>query len=841
MPRAALLARLDADYRLALVSAPAGYGKTATLASWAATHRDRLAWLSCDASDAEPTRFMSCLLSAIAARWPGVADDAFVILERDGASTYDAAIAVANELAGVGMPGVIVVDDLHLALPAPAMLTAFIEALPDGFRFVAGTRSDPPMSLARLRLLGELIEVRSDELRFGSTELKDFFELHEMPLTGAELQRLHELTEGWPAGAQLAAIALRRGVGRGDFLDAFASTDRAVGDFLLSEVLATLPPELVEFLVETSVLDVFDADLCTAVTCNEDAAALLERVLAANLFVVPLDERARWYRYHHLFGAFLRARLASLGSSRVRAAHERACRALEQRRDIDGALEHALAMGDVELTGQILHRAIGHSLNVSEGADVTVRALRLWLHELGAAFVDTDPTWVVEFVIGLITLTGSADAPSWLERVRRAHPDADDELTALLEGGWSEHHQNRGQPLEAIRHLRAASDALGGRPGSIGLLSLLYVAMARAHILAGELDEAQAILDDALANPVGNPVADDVRHPGLAAFVAAAGELTRAGQLGARAVRSADELGLGIHEPGRVYANVAVLEVHLERNEPDAAMALLEDVKRASEASHRLTLESLVTLQRARLARVLGDEVGADGLLTLVRLSYAEQDKAMRQVLGEEAVAQALRFDPPKAAGLIAELDPERVETQVLRARLAVLEHEDRVAAGVLAELPPPSTRRARVERGVLCALVDADHADDHLRAALREAQPERLIRTIVDLGPDVHRLLLTFAPDASQEHYVAELLAAANRTVAPVREAVPSTLVEPLSAREVTVLRYLCSRLTYREIAAALYVSLNTLKSHVRSVYRKLGVASRAEAVDVGRRLGVI
>ena len=180
VPRPGLSARLDGDYRLALVSAPAGYGKTAVLASWAAGHCDRLAWLTCDRSDAEPTTFMSGLLSAIAATWPGVVDDAFMMLERGGANIYEVAVAVANELATIDPPGVIVVDDLHLAAPDPTVLTAFIEALPDGFRFAAGTRSDPPLPLARLRLRGDLLELRGDDLSFGPTEMSEFFALHDV-------------------------------------------------------------------------------------------------------------------------------------------------------------------------------------------------------------------------------------------------------------------------------------------------------------------------------------------------------------------------------------------------------------------------------------------------------------------------------------------------------------------------------------------------------------------------------------------------------------------------------------------------------------------------------------
>ena len=251
-------------------------------------------------------------------------------------------------------------------------------------------------------------------------------------------------------------------------------------------------------------------------------------------------------------------------------------------------------------------------------------------------------------------------------------------------------------------------------------------------------------------------------------------------------------------------------------------------------------LHSLITLYQAKVARMLGDEIGAEALLGQARRCYAEPDAAVRQTFGEEAVAQALRFDPSKAAPLIAELDQDRVGTQVLRVRLALVDHDDRAAAALLADLPPATTRRTRVERGVLCALSvlarDVERANGHLREALDAGQPERLIRTVVDQAPGVHHLLLSCTPAASQERYVEDLLAATSRILPPARADVAPALVEPLSPREVIVLRYLCSRLTYREIAAALYVSLNTLKSHVRSMYRKLAVASRADAVDVGR-----
>lgn len=846
LARPELSARLDGDYRLGLVSAPAGYGKTATLASWAAARPDGVAWLSCDAWDAEPTRFMSGLLTAISTRWPGVADDGFVLLERAGANTYDSAVAVANELATLDVDGTIVIDDLHLAAPAPSVLTAFVEALPERFRLVVGTRSDPALSLGRLRLRGELLELRGDDLRFVPAELSEFLARRDVDLEVTDLARLHELTEGWPAGAQLAVIALQRGGRRGDFLGAFASTDRAVGDFLLTEVLASLPSDLVEFLMQTSVLEACDAELCVEVTGIEQSAVILGRLLAANLFVVELDDPPRWFRYHHLFGAFLRARLASMGASRLTAAHDRASRALEARGHVDAALRHAMATGDVERTGQILRGGLARTMSMSAGADDAVRAVRLWLHELGATSIQTDPAWVVELLIGLISISRPEDAPSWLERVRRAHPDADGPLTGLIEGAWGEHLANRGRPLDAIRRFELAMDSVGGAPPNVGLFPLLYVVTARAHIQAGQMDQARALLQHARTHPVGQPVADDVRNRGVAAFVAARdGELNAAAELVRAVGESADRLGLGRHEPGRIYAGLAMLELLVERNEQETARDMVAAIRADAELSHQATVLSDVILQEARLARCCGDEAGAEALLARARLHFQDPDAGVREVLDEEAAAQALRFDPARAAALIGELDPDRVGTQLLRARLALLEHDDGNAAVLLADLPPASTRRMRVERAVLSALSvlgrDVEAANRHLDVALVEGQPEWLIRTIIDVGPDVHTLLVSFAPQQGQEGYVDALLTAASRGVAPVRARQGATLVDPLSAREATVLRYLCSRLTYQEIAAALYVSINTLKSHVRTIYRKLGVATRADAVDVGRRVGLI
>ncbi|HZY08751.1 MAG TPA: LuxR C-terminal-related transcriptional regulator, partial [Ilumatobacteraceae bacterium] len=235
-----------------------------------------------------------------------------------------------------------------------------------------------------------------------------------------------------------------------------------------------------------------------------------------------------------------------------------------------------------------------------------------------------------------------------------------------------------------------------------------------------------------------------------------------------------------------------------------------------------------------------------DALLLQARLLLSNPDEGTRAVFAEEAVHQALRFDVARASELIDALDQDRVTTRVLRVRQLLTDGNRREATNQLELVPSTGTLRERVERNVLRALtfleVDVDRANGALRDALELALPERLIRSIIDPGPDVHKLLMSCTPTSELQPFVHELIEASSRTPAPPRRVEGSVkLVESLTNREVTVLRYLCSRLTYEEIAAALYLSLNTLKTHVKAVYRKLEVVSRADAVTVGRSLRLI
>jgi LuxR family maltose regulon positive regulatory protein len=318
----------------------------------------------------------------------------------------------------------------------------------------------------------------------------------------------------------------------------------------------------------------------------------------------------------------------------------------------------------------------------------------------------------------------------------------------------------------------------------------------------------------------------------------------RAEQWARSARQRAADLDLAPHEPGRLFAGLALAGVLWERTDDVAAATILEGVSDGVDIGRRPPLQSLVALRQAEFARLTGDEAAADSHLTRARLLLPTASPSVKATFAIEAAQQALRFQPATAADAIDDLDDSPAAT-VLRVKRALVDGHDGAAMALLDTLSPPTTPREHVERGVLCALAisrrDVEAANRQLADCLDVARSERFIRTIIDHGPMVSKLLSAFTPNRAVGQYVEELIDADSSMAAPLRQLVATPLVDPLSPRELTVLRYLSSRLTNQEIASALYVSLNTLKSHVKSVYRKLAVASRQEAVEAGRQLRLI
>lgn len=845
IPRTRLVERLDEPwYRLGLVTAPAGSGKTTVLAEWAERRREPVVWVSCDSLSAEPTAFWSGLLAALREKWPGLGDDAEVLLEREGESV-DVGISLANDLGEMGFSLTIVIDDMHLAHPTPGVLLTFIQALPENVRLVLGSRVDLPLSLARLKVTGQVMEIREDDLRFSLDESRQFLGAQAGEVSPDEVQRLYELIEGWPAGLRMAQLSIQQGADPSRFLSSFSGTDRAVTDFLVSEVLDRLPPDLVQFMLETSILDSFDTSLCVALTGREDARRCLQELLAAHLFLVPMDTSGERFRYHHLFDEFLQARLKAQGPDRVKSARLRAAEALVARGDLLAGLRQVTQTHDPESAGAVLLAGTVQTLDVAD-REMSATIARAWLGEFGRQLVATDPVRVLHFVTILLVATSSEEVVGWLQQVELARPRAWPEVEAIADGLWAEYHLARGQADLASQRASQAQAAIERAGHREGLLSIVPFVLGRAYLQAGHADEARAVGSRIALGPPGSVIVDQVRMPALSAYATAcAGDLTESAQMAEAALRTADQRKLSIHEPGRILASLALASVAIERNKLEEASAFLDVARLGAEEAGRPCFLSFVALEEARWFLTIGDVVGAFGRIDNVRVWFPHRSQTVEADLTLRAARLAVQAADETAAGLVSKLPPSPAAL-VVRARHAFSAGDTRLAAELLEQATPGLiSRRERVEVGVLSAMAwlsrDAENAVIRLHEALVLAQSEGLVRTVIDVGPDLPRLLAAYPVQPDLSDYVESLIEAADTAIPLGRRVVQSALVDPLTDRELVILRYLSGRLTYKEIASLLSITVNTLKSHIRAIYRKLNVDSRSSAVRVGRTLRLL
>lgn len=720
-PRLLAALRTDPLPKVTLVDAPPGWGKTTLVTDWMASDiaGHRFAWLALDRNDNDPARFWAYVVEALRTVEPRLGSAALTSLRSPGAKLIDVVLpGLINELEGLSSPVVLVLDDYHLVASREIHdgMEFLVEHIPSTLRLVLTTRSDPRLPLALLRARGELIEVRAQELRFSDEETHELLnEVLDLKLDADQVAQLQGRTEGWAVGLHLAALSLR---GRADapaFIAAFAGDDRHVVDYLGSEVLGSLSGDLRTFLLRTSILDRFCAPLCDAVTGIGNSTSALSEVERSNLFLVPLDAKRRWYRYHHLFAELLRHELEQTEPDLVQALHGRASAWLSDDGDVSAAIHHATLAGAFPVAADLI--ALNWSAFLQRGQLESVAG---WLDALPRESVADEPRLCLTRAWIAVNAGRIDDVDRWIEAAERAvGRGAAGEDAAALEAASGMlrciHAYLEGDVGGAIEAARTARDLEPDEDSpwrSVGC-PVLGVAL----FLSGEAAASAATLDQAVrrARPAGNHLAVIHAHSCLAANHAELGEWDMADQLARTAIDLGRERGLDEHW-ANAMAHVARGGVLESRGDLDAAEA---EIRRAVELSRRGVAKA---------------EVG------YALLAYAQ----LRHDLGEHAEARAVARE----------------------ARNAVESCPD---PGVLTEL------LARVER----------------------------------------RLRLTARPRGP---------AAAE-----------------LTDRELAVLRLLRSELSLREIGSALYVSLNTVKTHSRGIYRKLGASSREEAVERARELGLV
>jgi LuxR family maltose regulon positive regulatory protein len=877
---------------LTLVCAPAGFGKTALLADWARRGRRPVGWLSLDAGDNDPARFWRHVVAVLEGVRPGVAERVAPLLGPPAPPSFEGLVtALINQLAAQPDEVVLVLDDYHLveAQPVHGSLGFLLEHLPPQVRLVVASRADPPLPLARLRASGQLVELRERDLRFTPQEAAKL--LRGAVGTGVSLPdtvvaALATRTEGWAAGLQLAALSLRGRVDADEFVAAFSGSHRYVLDYLTEEVLDRRPEQVRAFLLETSILERLCGPLCQAVTGRADSQRLLEQIERGNLFLQPLDEVRGWWRYHQLFADLLRARLGQERPERVPQLHRAAAAWYEQHGLADDAVRHALAAGDAAWAARLVERHIDALLLRSEGA-----TLQRWLAALPAELVSSRPRLLltqavvalvsggVEAVEGLLNAAeralvgtaGAADEPYEPSVGRAASLVAN--VPAAIAVGRAFLAELRGDADREITFARQALAELGEGEWMLDTYTRLHLAVA--EWLGGRLPEAERALASCLA---GWRAAGERFLTALSCHYL--GQVQRAqGRLGAAlgTYQQAMEVAAAPSRPALPAAGIAYVglaEVACQRGELDTAVLHVTDgIGLCRQLGYRQPLATgLASLAWIRQAG--GDPAGAleaigeaervapgPGVASLLNPVSAQR---ARLLLAQGDVAAAVQWAKERGLGAGQAVSYPREREYLVLARVLVAQGRPDQALGVLERLHAAAAAQGRsgsvIEILALQALARWEGGDQAgalaaLEEALALAWPEGYVRVFVDEGAPMAVLLggLVAAQRAGGTaagiplNYLRRLLQAFEQGAVPVvpqarrgMVVVPG-LVEPLSDRELEVLRLVAAGRPNREIAEELVVVLDTVKKHVGRVLDKLGAVNRTQAVARARELGLL
>jgi LuxR family maltose regulon positive regulatory protein len=878
-PRLTERLHTGATTTLTLVSAPAGFGKSTLMAELASTRRAdaHVAWLSLDEGDNDPAAFWSYVVGALERASPGATGSAGSDLEAGEAAVEGAIGALLNALAAQAGEIVLVLDDLHtIELPTISQQLAwFLDRLPANVHVVIGTRSDPPIPLARLRARGAMTEIRAADLRFTAEEAAEYLNAAmDLRLAADDVAALEARTEGWIAALQLAALSLRGRRDPAEFIAAFSGNDRHVVDYLVEEVLRRQSTDTRDFLLRTSVLARLTGPLADAVTGRADGRATLESLDRANLFLVPLDDQRRWYRYHHLFGGVLQAYLAAELPEEIAGLHRRAGAWFEQQGDLDEAIRHAFDANDFDWAADLVERAAPGMGQLRREPELC----RL-IDRIPRAVVDRRPVLLVEYAGALLSIhefdrvKGLLDtADGWLavdpareesiqpvvvDRAAFAHVPAMVTLyraaLAKLAGDVAAHLGYARRVLEVAE----ADDHLsrGGAQAFLGL----------AHWEAGELEEAFGWYSDGMASlEKAGRIADLVGGAVTTADIRLAqGRLTEALALYEQGLAVATRGGKPFLR-GLADMHTGIGEVRYRRNDLPGAAAALEESLRLGDDLGFPRHPQLVRLLEARLLQANGDVDGAVRAFDDAEARYvADFSPNVRPIPAQRAAVQvangrladAHRWASSVRAELAEPVTYRREFELLTLARLQVaearaggseggLEQVNQLLDRLLVAADEGRRNGSLLEILIVQALARHAAADpagtlDSLDRALALAESEGHIRVFVDEGAVILPLLRLSAKRRDAPAFAAEVLAAAQ----PDRDRPPLAkgLVEPLSERELEVLRLLRSELNGPELANELVVSLNTLRTHTKNIYAKLGVTSRRAALRRAEELGLL
>jgi LuxR family maltose regulon positive regulatory protein len=860
--RRRLLDALDAGLQgpLTLLAAPAGAGKSALLSAWVAAGRapGTVAWLSLEADDADRRRFWRAVLGTLSHATGDPRLAALAVSPREPMDTDLVLPALVDALDARDEPIVLVLDDLHLVAEAVGEdLERLVRYPPPALRLVLATRADPPIGLGRLRLEGWLTEIRAPDLAFTLDEAVALFDALEVSIAREDLTTLWQRTEGWSAALCLAAMSVRAHPEPRRFIEHFAGTDATVSDYLLSEVLTRQPPDLRDFLLRTSIVDPICGELADALTGDSDGQRTLARLEHGGALLAALDEHGVWHRYHPLFAELLRAELSAQLGGELEGLHRRAAVWLAAHGDRTGALRH-VAMGRVWDLGTQL--VIDHWVDFMINGEMA--ALRPVLEAMPRDRVDACPELSLAYGAAMLAfgkpelaethLRCAKAAVAQVPAQRRAQFAAAAAAVGLYEGRFG------GDLLGALTEARewlAHGPVLESHEVAPNLRGLLLTQLGIVEMWTGDFDAAVEHLEraHAAAAEAGVEWTAFASSAYLSLASLLRGDLARALRRANQALAAAGRRGWARSEPAAT-ASCVLAGICIQRDQLDEAEALIDRASPSVRDTRERPLLAVHVLVRAQLLSDRGEPARALDLLHAMREQVGDWalPAALRELLtAQEGLLGAATGEAGSGRELLQRAPGRSLAVANALARLDLLEGEAQAAraalAGYLDDLDDGAPLPIRAEAWLLDALaLDAlaehDAAARSLERALDLAEPAGLRRIFVSHGSAVGPLLRRHARHGTgHPAMVGELVETIERRGRPARRAAPEGLAERLSERERAILGYLPSMMSNQEIAGALMISVNTVKTHLKAIYRKLDAPGRREAVQRARELALI
>ncbi len=864
---------LDFGRKLTLISAPAGFGKTTLVSDWLRQIGLPIAWLSLDEGDSELSRFLNYTIAALQKTDSGLGQTVITLLQLSETPATETLITLLiNDIVAFSDKIILIFDDYHVIqnLEVHKALAFLLNHLPPQLHLALITREDPPLPLPQLRVRRQMTELRANDLRFTTAEVTQFLnQTMGLNLSAEDITALERRTEGWVAGLQMAALSMQDVADIAGFIADFAGDDRYVVDYLISEVIERQPEHVQEFLLKTAFLNRFTTPLCNAVTERDNGRASLTHLEQANLFLISLDNKREWYRYHHLFGDLLRYRSKEkMGGEGTKQLHQRAAAWYAENGFTDEAIHHYLAAEDCSQAADMIESA-GAEL-IGQGQ---LRKLLRWLEALSDDHVRARPLLCVYYAWALNLMGQAAAVEPRLQDAERALPAASPTLTKDIQGQITTIRaylaRNRGDISLSIQRLRQALADLA--PDNFFMRSTVNLNLGYNYLLIGQLTQA----DEALQAARMDGQASQAVYVTLVAMAMQAGTYVSQGKLGQAIALYEKAIAYGLaHNSGRPfppagYAYAGLGQALYEQNNLERAEQYLTQAVEFGEllADWSMTRRGLLPL--AWLKQIQGDNSTARALwqqaLNVVQQAESKQVEAQLRVHQARLwlVQAATSANQPALAAAAAwaeayqqsKPDPcsyPQALAQLTLAWLRLLQGQASLALAGLEPVAEAATAGGQTDNLIKIltlqalaqsALGDVKTALATLNHALNLAAPEGYIHTFVDFGSPMQQLLQRAVSHQTAPDYVVKLLAAFTGTPPPLprlSSAHPS-LIEPLSDRERQVLRLLANGLSNQEIADALIVSVNTVRTHLQRIYAKLAVSNRTAAVSRAQELRLL